>query len=145
MKASLFRLLQVRRLLEERAGHDLQRKASELRRLEDEAKERHRLALEARSKAVHAMLSGAESWLELADAEIFLWRKRRTEAVADRVGDEVTELEALRMARRMETQQTEALVSEMEQAQNRERRRREQQHLDEWFRSRMFSGSRGSR
>ena len=140
----LLRLLQVRRLLEERAELDLRRRTADLRRLETEAERQRRLATEARNDALRSVPApeATDSWVALADAEIFLWRKRRLAEAARRIGEEVAVLREHRMTRRMESQQVEALVTESQRAQKQEQIRREQQHVDDWFQSRPSSESR---
>lgn len=142
MKKSLPRLLHIRRLLEERAGHDLQLKTAQLRRLEAEAEKQHGLATKARDHALRGMLAqdAADSWLGLADAEILQAKKQRTEAMARAVSEEVAVSQESSRMRRMERQQVEALVLDLEEARARARVRREQHHLDDWFRNRPRSG-----
>lgn len=144
MRKSLLRVLQVRRLLEESAGRDLQIKTAELRRLEAAAEGQRSLAAEARSSALR-QAPEPDSWLGMTDAEIFTWRRQRFEAMAHRAGDEVAALHEFRMARRTERQQAEALLRDAERELNRERGRREQQRLDDWFQSRPSPGSRRSK
>ncbi|HEX3986533.1 MAG TPA: hypothetical protein VHX13_07975 [Acidobacteriaceae bacterium] len=135
MSKGLQRLFEVRQLLEELAGLDLQARAAELRRLEGAAQEHGRLAAEARSQAMGRLLAAAvtDSWLEMADAEIYLWKRARIEAAARKVSEDLAVLRERRMTRRMERQQAEALLAEAARAEEEERRRREQQGADDWF------------
>ncbi len=134
MKKSLSRVLDIRRLLEDLASLDLQTQAAALHRLENAAEEHRRLAVEARSEAIGKMLDGAAAdfWLDMADAEIFSLKRERMVAAAHKTSDEVAALRELRMMRRIERKQAEALISEAERADEQKRKRREQQLLDDW-------------
>jgi len=146
LKSGLLRVQRLRQLLEERAGLDLQTKAAELRRLEAEAEEQRRLAGQVRSEVLQDQPGhdGNDSWLGMADAEIFAWRSRRMKTAAHGVSEEVAALHEIRMLRRIERRQAERLVLGLEQAQTQERNRREQHHLDDWFQNRPPSGPRHS-
>lgn len=136
-------MLEVRRLLEERAALELQVKTAELCRLEKEAERQSVLERETREDARRQILArDPNSWLGLADAEIFSWREQRIRALAHRVSVEVADLLQWRTTRRMERLQAEFLLGEWERAQEQEESRREQQHLDDWFQNRPSSASR---
>lgn len=146
MKKGLVRVLQVRQLLEELAGLDLQAKSARLRQLEGRAAEHRRLAAEARSEAIGRLLDegATDSWLDMADAEIFLWKSERMAAAAQKASEDVAVSSERRMTRRMERQQAEFLIAETAHAEAQERSRREQQHVDDWFQSLPSSESRRS-
>lgn len=140
------RVLHVRQLLEELAGLDLQTRTGELRRLERRAEEHRRLADEARSDVLRRLLDEAvtDSWLAMADAEIFSWKRKRMEAASQVVSEEVAVFRERRISRRIERQQAEALVAEAAQAEEQDWSRREQQRVDDWFQSLPSSRSRRS-
>ncbi|MFZ0630455.1 MAG: hypothetical protein WAM56_04125 [Acidobacteriaceae bacterium] len=146
MKKGLLRVLGVRRLLEELSDLELQIKTAELRQLKERAQEHRGLAAEARREAL-ARPSGeaaTDSWLGMSDAEIFRWKSERMEAAAQEVTDEVVAVREQRMNRHIERQQAELLVSEAAQVETRERSRREQQRVDDWYQSLRSSQSRRS-
>jgi hypothetical protein len=144
MKKGLLRVRHLRRLLEERAGLELQARTAELRRLEAGAEKHRGMAAEARSEAMRGLLDPAvcNSWLGMADAEIFSRKRERIQAAAQKVSDEAAAFHERRMSRRIERQQADALVSEAGQREQQERSRREQQRVDDWFQSLPSSGSR---
>jgi hypothetical protein len=135
LKKGLQRVIQIRQLLEELAGLDLQTRTAELRHLERRAEEHRRLAAEARKEVAARLLdeTAGDSWLEMADAEIFAWKKKTLDAAAQKLSEEVAVFRERRMIRRTERQQAEFLVSEAAKAEEQERRRLEQQHLDDWY------------
>lgn len=140
-------MLHVRRLLEERTSLELQARSAELRRLEAGAEEQYRLAAEARSDALRQRLAedAADACLGMADAEIFSWKRRRMQAAARKLSEQVVEVRERMRSRRVETKQAAALVSEAEEAEKREWHRREQQRLDDSFQHHSQPGSRRSR
>lgn len=144
MRKGLRRVLDLRRLLEERAGLDLQARTAELRRMEGQAKDHRRLSGATRGQAIEALLEKAtgDAWLAMADAEILSWKSRMIEAAAQNVSEEVALLREHRATRHIERQQAETLVAEAAQVEERDRIRREQQQLDDWFQSLPSSPSR---
>jgi hypothetical protein len=128
-------VLQIRQLLEELAGLELQTRTTELRQLEIQAEEHRRMAAAIRSEAMTRDEAAADFWLAAADAEILLWKSERIGAVAQRVGEQVAALGERRMIRRMERKQAEIIVSNAAQDEAQERIRREQQRVDDWYQS----------
>jgi hypothetical protein len=88
--------------------------------------------------------SAGDCWLAMADADLLSWKRDRLQTAAQKVNEEVVGLAEHRMSRRMERQQTEALVTKAAEAHEKERIRRDQQKTDEWFQNLRSSGSRRS-
>lgn len=104
------------------------------------------MAVEARTDALQRLLGEAvtDAWLGMADADIFSWKRKRLEAAAQKVSEEVAVVRERSTSRRIERQQVETLLAEAAQSEEQERNRREQQRVDDWFQSLPSSGSRRS-
>lgn len=140
MRRQLERLLRIRQLLEQLAHLELQRNTTEIAHLERAAERERRLAVAARSNALAQLEAGdaQSAWLlAAADAEMLRWKRARLGnlAAARRPALEAARREML--ARRLERRQAETMVSAEESAQEKQRQRREQNFVDDWFQSRM--------
>ncbi len=135
----LRRLLRVRELEEEQRRLALEAAMTELHRIEDaldQAGERGRNGRELVTASVHS----GELTDRLAGLEESRSAARRAEVLADRFSDaeaEVAELRESYLSTRVERRQAEALIEETEARDAVEAKRRSQQDLDDWHRSRM--------
>ena len=104
------------------------------------------LAAEARDEAMRRLLDEAvtDSWLGMADAEIFSWKRERMQEAAQHVSEKVAASRENMKARQIEREQAEALVTKAARVEEQERIRREQQHVDDWFQSLPSPGPRHS-
>ncbi len=134
----LRRLLRVRELEEEQRHLALEAAMEELHRIEDaldHTSERGRKGRELVTASAH---SGklTDRFAGLEESRI---AARQAEALADRFSDaeaEVTELRESYLSTRVERRQAEALIEETETRDAVEAKRRNQQDLDDWHRSR---------
>lgn len=139
----LEQLWRVRRLLEELKERDLTNRTAELRRLEKSAERQQRTALASRREALEGLGKSSEQkgWLlGLADAEILEWRSKRLRGCAEAEKPKVAATRAELLERRMERLQAETLVEAARRTEERERGRREQQWLDDWYQARSKPG-----
>ena len=146
MKQSLTRVLRVRALLEDLSRLDLEKKNAEMRQLEAAASGQRRLALVTRADALR-MLSegevvGRESWLmRIADARIER-KEAGLKALVVRGAPAVSQAREEMMARRIDRRQVEALLASAARAEKKEKARREQNRIDDWFQSGSLRGTR---
>lgn len=145
MKHKLDRVLRIRGLLEDVAHFELEKKTAEVRALEGGAARQRQLAMVLRGEAFAELGSKAAGatlpWLmAIADADIHAWRRDKLAAQAEarKPGMEAARAEFL--ARRRDRRQVEMLVAGALRAEEKERVRREQKQVDEWF-----QGRRGAR
>jgi hypothetical protein len=147
MKQSLTRVLRVRALLEDLSRLDLEKKNAEMRQLEAAASGQRRLALVTRADALR-MLSegevvGRESWLmRIADARILERKEAGLKALVVRGAPAVSQAREEMMARRIDRRQVEALLASAARAEKKEKARREQNRIDDWFQSGSLRGTR---
>jgi flagellar export protein FliJ len=141
VKHRLDRVLRIRGLLEDVARFDLGKKNAEVRALEGDADRQRQLALVLRGEALEALesrMAGATMpWLMgIADAEIHAWKRDKLagQALARKPGMDAARAEFF--ARRLDRRQVEMLVAGDVRAEEKERVRREQKQVDDWFQSR---------
>lgn len=140
MRRQLDRLLRIRQSLEHVAQLELQRNAQEIRRVELAAERHGRLALAARSNALASLeaedVQAPEWLLAAADTEMLRWKRAR---LGKLIATRRPALEAVRgemLTRRLERRQVETLITANETAREKKQHRREQDLVDDWFRSR---------
>jgi hypothetical protein len=140
VKHKLDRVLRIRELLEELAHFDLERKTTEARALEAGAEQQRRLALALREEAFEALgLRAADvtqPWLmSIADADIHAWKRDKLAGQAEARKPAMEAARAEFLARRLDRRQVEMLVAGDVKAEEKERVRREQKQVDDWFQS----------
>ncbi|HEX4007609.1 MAG TPA: hypothetical protein VHX60_15645 [Acidobacteriaceae bacterium] len=139
MKRKFARVLSVRRLLEDLAQLEFEKKTAELRRLEEAALAVRRLGQGARAEVLRVLGEGDEPvpWqLGMADAEILAWKVEKIAAMATECRPGVERARAELLARRLERRQVETLMSGVARAEETVDARRAQKQVDDWFQSR---------
>jgi hypothetical protein len=141
VKHKLDRVLRIRGLLEDVAHFDLEKKTADVRALDGGAARQRQLAMVLRGEAFEALGTQAAGatlpWLMgIADADIHAWKRDKlaAQAQARRPGMETGRAEFL--ARRLDRRQVEMLVADALKVEEKERVRREQKLVDDWFQSR---------
>jgi hypothetical protein len=147
---NLQRILRVRRLLEDLAHLELEKKTAEMRRLETAAAGQRSLALAARTDAMQILEGRKDSatpdWLMgIADAEILAWKGGRLAALARARRPDIEAARAELLGRRLDRRQLESLAAEAAQAELQTEVRREQKQADDWFQSRVARAGRGQK
>ena len=140
MKHKLDRVLRIRGLLEDLAHFDLEKKTAEMRALEGGAERQRYRAMALRGEAFEVLGSRAAGvttpWLMgIADADIHAWKRDKLAGQADARKPAVEAARAEFFARRLDRRQIEMLVEDDVRAEEKERMRREQKQVDDWFQS----------
>ncbi len=136
---ALRRLLRVRALEEEQARLELEAAMGDLRRLEyarAAATERDRRG----RRLIEASAETGEAADRLAGIEETRAAERFTQALMPRIAGREQDVASLReeyLERRVERRQAATLIEEDEARDGRDRDRRSQQALDDWFRNRL--------
>jgi len=146
MRRTLDRLVRVRGLIESLSRVEFERKNAELRTIETSAKEQRRLGERTRAEVLKQLAGEpSPSWrLDLADGEILRWKRERLEVLAEGARPSLGRTREEYLRRRVDRRQAEVLAANAAQDEQRERARREQNRLDEWFQSRSARRSRPS-
>jgi hypothetical protein len=145
MRRPLDRLLRIRRMIENLALLELETRNAEARQLEQGAELQRRLALAVRSEALVLLerenADMAPEWLlGVADAEILSWKRARLAAQARARRPAIESARREMLARRMERRQVESLAAAAAAALEKKQIRRDQNQVDDWFRSRAARG-----
>jgi hypothetical protein len=141
MKRRLQRVLRVRKMLEDLAQTQFDRKAGEARQLEAAAGLRGTASRAVRTEAVASLCEPAgqdkAAWLTgLADAEILAWTADRLSGLAKARAPEVEAARRQLAASRLDRRQLETLAAAAARTEEREAIRKEQNGVDDWFQSR---------
>jgi hypothetical protein len=147
---NLQRILRVRRLLEDLAHLELEKKTAEVRRLEQAAAGQRSLALAVRAEGLQILEEQKDSatpeWLMgIADAEILAWKGGRLAALARGRRPDIEAARAELLGRRLDRRQLETLAAEAAEAERQTEVRREQKQADDWFQSRAAHAGRGQK
>lgn len=140
MKHKLDRVLRIRGLLEDLAHFDLEKKTAEARALEGGAERQRQLAMTLRGEAFEMLGSRSAGvttpWLMgIADADIHAWKRDKLAGQAEARKPAMEAARAEFFARRLDRRQVEMLVAGDVRAAEKERIRREQKLVDDWFQS----------
>jgi len=138
MKDPLKRVLRVRAVFEDRARHDFERQNGKQIALEKAAEEQRQLSLLTRAEALHGLCEergeNRSGWLVTnADADILASREARFEALAGAAAEETIRAREEWGSRRIERRQLEALLTAAARASEKQRLRRDQDRIDDWF------------
>ncbi len=147
MSHRLARVLSIRRVLEEIAKLDFERKNAVVRQMEMSAERQREMALAARADALRTLsegeIAGRGAWrMRIADAELLARRASGLRALAEAGLPEVGAAREEMMERRTDRLQVESLLASAARAEEKEETRREQNRIDDWFQSRSFSKDR---
>jgi len=140
VSAAMRRLLRIRRIEEEQGRVTLDSALGELHRLE------HALANSADRgrwgrRLVEASVQSGELPDRLAGIEETRWASQRAETLVPLIASAEEEVSALReefLMRRVDRRRAETLIQETEAVDVIEADRRNQQGIDDWYRSRLF-------
>lgn len=140
MKHRLQRVLRVRAVLEELSRLELEERTAAVQRLERAAEQQQQRADAARAQSLGLLFSEqTDGWqTQIVDAEILAWKRGRLAALALAGQTAREEARQALLARRLDRRQIAALLDAAEEAGARERGRREQHQLDDWFHSRAY-------
>lgn len=148
MTRAFHRLLRLRVLLEELSELELEKHATQLRRLET-AVEQHRASARAvRGEAVQLLMTmqDTDAWqVGVADVEVLGWKAGKLQSMADSHRPDVEVAREDLLARRLERRQVETLAAAAARTEEKERVRREQKQIDDWFQSRVVREKRDRR
>ncbi len=147
MSHRLARVLSIRRVLEEIAKLDFERKNAVVRQMEMSAERQREMALGTRADALCMLsegeIAGRGAWrMRIADAELLARRAAGLRALAEAGLPEVSTAREEMMERRTDRLQVESLLASAARAEEKEEIRREQNRIDDWFQSRSSSKDR---